>query len=84
MKLNRDEKIVLYVLLGIDGLVKAGLLSKDLIIEPVTILNKRRAKRSLKGFEPTIDEIMSVLPNILDIEQVDDYIWKSFGGRGLS
>ena len=84
MMLGRGAKVVLHILLCLDELIKAGYLSEDLLIEPIIIPNKRRARRALKGFVPTDKEIIEFIPHIIDMDKTDDYIWKNLGGRGLS
>ena len=84
MKLGRGSKTVLHILLCLDELIKAGYLSEDLVFEPINIPNKRRARRALKGFVPTDEEIMEFIPQIIDMDKTDDYMWKNLGGRGLS
>ena len=51
--MERATKVVLSLLLSIDELIRAGLLSEDLVIEPIVIPDKRKARRAVKGFEPT-------------------------------
>ena len=84
MSLSRGSKAVLHILLCLDELIKAGYLSEDLLFEPIIIQNKRRARRALKGFVPTDEEIREFVPQIIDMDKTDDYIWKNLGGRGLS
>ena len=57
--MDRECKIILYVLLAIDRLIKVGYLEEDSVIEPVHVPDKRKARRALKGFEPTEDEILA-------------------------
>ena len=84
MNTNRGSKILLHILLCLDELIKAGYLSEDVLIEPISIPDKRRVRRALKGFVPTDKEIMEFIPHIIDMDKTDDYIWKNLGGRGLS
>ena len=82
--MERATKVVLSLLLSIDELIRAGLLSEDLVIEPIVIPDKRKARRAVKGFEPTEEEMEEFIPQILNMEKVDDYLFKQLKGRGLS
>ena len=82
--MERATKVVLSLLLSIDELIRAGLLSEDLVIEPIVIPDNRTARRAVKGFEPTEEEMEEFIPQILNMEKVDDYLFKQLKGRGLS
>ena len=79
MKLSRIEKTILYVISAINELVDKGFLTKDVMYEYTTITNKRKTKRQLKNFVPTVQELDGALIELIDLDSASDEVRKIFG-----
>ena len=67
-KLTREEKIIMYVLNNVTKLIEVGLIPKNIWKNNIALkpVNNRDVKRALKNFEPTEEEVLSVLETLAD------------------
>ena len=67
-KLTREEKIIMYVLNNVTKLIDKGFIPKNVWKNNIALkpVNNRDVKRVLKNFEPTEEEVMSVLETLAD------------------
>ena len=84
MKISRDMKVVLYLISAINELVDKGFLTEDVMYDYAIITDKRTAKKQLKNFIPTEEELMGAIHELIDLEKASNETRKVIGGLGMS
>ena len=83
MKINRREKVLLYVIDGLQGMINKGFLPQEIFTEKGKVLRysiSAKGKKMLKKLkpEPTPDEIIGTIIGMGDEGLIDKYMAKKY------